>query len=226
MSYWVHDDLRVTAMAIEDLRTHKITVLVSSDLYMIFRNDADGIRRKVMPLVTRGEARRLTVIVTATHNHEGPDTAFDVNHAWYEHMTDQAAAAVADAVDHRTRASLYVASGEHWFGANETWSPGCQSWVSTTLVKFAAIRLIAGTTFSPPGTASAPPVQKSFCTSITSSTSRSEICIARSRSSRPARRAPNAPSNVDLLARLRNHRHMRRYRARRTWDATVWRCPS
>jgi hypothetical protein len=124
VSYWVHDDLRVTAMAIEDLRTHKITVLVSSDLYMIFRNDADGIRRKVVPLVSRGEAHRLTVIVTATHNHEGPDTAFDVNHAWYEHMTDQAAAAVADAVDHRTRASLSVASGQHWFGANETTDPG------------------------------------------------------------------------------------------------------
>ena len=46
VSYWVHDDLRVTAMAIEDLRTHKITVLVSSDLYMIFRNDADGIREE------------------------------------------------------------------------------------------------------------------------------------------------------------------------------------
>ena len=78
---------------------------------MIFRNDADGIREKVTPLVSRGEARRLKVIVTATHNHHGPDTAFDVNHDWYEHMTDQAAAAVADAVDQRTRATVHVASG-------------------------------------------------------------------------------------------------------------------
>ena len=97
-SHWVHDDLRVTAMAIEDTRTHDITVVVSSDLYMIFRVDADGIRTKAAALVPPGDASRMKVIVTSTHNHHGPDTAFDVNHDWYEHMTDQAAAAVADAV--------------------------------------------------------------------------------------------------------------------------------
>jgi hypothetical protein len=123
VSYWVHDDLRATAMAVEDTRTGKIVVLVSSDLYMIFRNDADGIRRKAAQLVSPGDAARMTVVVTATHNHEGPDTAFDVNHSWYEHMTDQLAAAVADAVHRRTPATLSVASGQHWFGATETTDP-------------------------------------------------------------------------------------------------------
>src|SRR5262249_8714496 len=102
VSYWVHDDLRATAMAVEDVNTHKIVLMLWSDLYRIFRNDADGIRRKAAQLVSPGDAARMTVIVTATHTHEGPDTAFDVNHAWYEHMTDQVAAAVADAVHRRT----------------------------------------------------------------------------------------------------------------------------
>ena len=43
-------------------------------------------------------AKRVEVLVTSTHNHHGPDTAFDVNHVWYDHMTDMAAEAVAEAV--------------------------------------------------------------------------------------------------------------------------------
>src|SRR3990167_11555198 len=48
---------------------------------------------------------------------------------------------------------------------------GCQSWVNSTWAKAAARRLTLATTSSPPGTARAPPAQKSFCTSTTSSRS-------------------------------------------------------
>ena len=122
-SHWVHDDLRVTAMAIEDTRTHAITVVVSSDLYMIFRVDADGIRTKAAALVPPGDASRMKVIVASTHNHHGPDTAFDVNHDWYEHMTDQTAAAIADAVARREPATLAAATGQHWFGTRDSTDP-------------------------------------------------------------------------------------------------------
>ena len=122
-SHWVHDDLRVTAMAIEDTRTQAITVVVSSDLYMIFRVDADGIRTKAAALVPPGDASRMKVIVASTHNHHGPDTAFDVNHDWYEHMTDQTAAAIADAVARREPATLAAATGQHWFGARDSTDP-------------------------------------------------------------------------------------------------------
>src|SRR4026209_2404315 len=40
-SYWVHDDIRATAMAIDDPRSPEIVVIVASDLYMVFRNDAE-----------------------------------------------------------------------------------------------------------------------------------------------------------------------------------------
>lgn len=123
VSAWVHDDLRVTAMAVDDPRSHEIVVLVSSDLYMVFRTDADEIRAKARALLPPGLAARARIVVSATHNHHGPDTAFDVNHEWYDHMTDQAAAAVAEAVRSRRPARLTVAAGEHWFGMNDGTDP-------------------------------------------------------------------------------------------------------
>ena len=48
---------------------------------------------------------------------------------------------------------------------------GCQSWVKTRTANAGAMRLTSGTTRSPSATASAPPGQKSFCTSMTMSAS-------------------------------------------------------
>jgi hypothetical protein len=120
-SYWVHDDLRATAMALD--AGGKILVLVASDLYMVFRVDADGIRSKAAALLGSKLAKRTRIVVTASHNHHGPDTAFDVNHDWYEHMTDQVAAAVAEAVANRRPAELRVAAGEHFFGQKDGTDP-------------------------------------------------------------------------------------------------------
>lgn len=122
-SAWVHDDLRVTALAIDDPWSADLVVIVSSDLYMIFRTDGDEIRAKAAALLPSWLADRMRVVISANHNHHGPDTAFDVNHSWYEHMTDQAAAAVAEAVLSRRAARLRVAAGEHWFGMNDSTDP-------------------------------------------------------------------------------------------------------
>jgi hypothetical protein len=122
-SAWVHDDLRVTALAIEDLRSNDLVVIVATDLYMIFRIDADEIRAKVAAQLGPGLAKRTRILVSATHNHHGPDTAFDVNHSWYEHMTDKVAAAVVAALKARQPARLLVAAGQHWFGMNDSTDP-------------------------------------------------------------------------------------------------------
>jgi hypothetical protein len=122
-SYWVHDDIRATAMAIDDPRSTDIVVIVASDLYMVFRNDGEEIRAKARALLPPGQAKKLRIIVSATHNHHGPDTAFDVNHAWYEQMIGQVAATVAAAVKNRRPARLQVAAGEHWFGMNDGTDP-------------------------------------------------------------------------------------------------------
>jgi hypothetical protein len=122
-SYWVHDDLRVSAMAFDDPSRGPIVVIVATDLYMIFRNDAKGIRDKAAALLPPEVSDKLKVIITATHNHHGPDTAFVINHDWYEHMANQVAAAVAEAVDERRPATLEVASGAHWFGMHDGTDP-------------------------------------------------------------------------------------------------------
>lgn len=123
VSYWVRDDLRATAIAIEDPRSPHIVVVVASDLYMVFRNDGDAMRARAAARLPPGIARKLKVIVTATHNHHGPDTAFDVNHDWYEHMSRQVSDAIVEAVKARRPARLRVAAGEHWFGMRDGTDP-------------------------------------------------------------------------------------------------------
>jgi hypothetical protein len=129
-AFWVHDDVRVRAMALDDPTSREMVVLVASDLYMIFRVDGDQIRREVAERLAdrdpgggHGRNRPVELIVTATHNHHGPDTAFDVNHGWYDYMIDQTVDAVVEAIDDRQPATLRVASGEHWFGAHDGVDP-------------------------------------------------------------------------------------------------------
>jgi hypothetical protein len=122
-AHWVRDDLRVRAMAIDDPRSAHIVVIVSADLYMVFRTDADQIRAKVADRLPPGLAKRTEILVGATHNHHGPDTAFDVNHDWYDYMTDQAADAAVEAIRERKPATLRVAAGEHWFGMHDGTDP-------------------------------------------------------------------------------------------------------
>lgn len=117
---WVRDDLRATAVAVEDLGSGDIVVLVSADLYMLFNADVRVIRERVLAALPAETAARTDVAVMTTHNHHGPDTAWNANHAWFEHMMDQVAAAAADAVLTRQPATLRAGAGEHWFGMGDT----------------------------------------------------------------------------------------------------------
>ena len=56
-SYWVHDDIRATALAIDDPRSPDIVVIVATDLYMVFRNDGEEIRAKATALLPPGTRR-------------------------------------------------------------------------------------------------------------------------------------------------------------------------
>lgn len=122
-SHWVHDDLRVRALALRERASKDVTVLLAADLYMIFRTDADSIRAKVEERLPRQLKGRVELVVGSTHNHHGPDTAFDVNHDWYEHMTGQVADAVVEAVGELRPARLRVGEGEHWFGMDDGTDP-------------------------------------------------------------------------------------------------------
>ncbi|MFP4636019.1 MAG: hypothetical protein ACLFRD_09160, partial [Nitriliruptoraceae bacterium] len=122
-SHWVRDDLRVRATALEDPESREITVLASADLYMIFSADAEEIRQRAAQLLPPGLADRTSITISTTHNHHGPDTAFDVNHEWYDEMAQQTAATIAEAVMDRRPATLRVGDGEHWLGVADGRDP-------------------------------------------------------------------------------------------------------
>jgi hypothetical protein len=122
-SHWVHDDMEVTAVAFDDGTGRDIQVVVAANLYMIFGVDAEVIRERVAERVGRRKADRLEIAISADHTHHGPDTAFDVNHAWYDLMIDQAASAIIDAMRKMRPARLDVAQTDHYFGLRDSRDP-------------------------------------------------------------------------------------------------------
>jgi hypothetical protein len=122
-AHWVHDDVRAKALALQKPGDPHVVALLSADLYMIFRADADAIRAEVERRLPASRRGMVEVFIGATHNHHGPDTAFDVNHVWYDSMIDRAAAAVVDAVAHMRPARLRVGQGRHWFGMDDGTDP-------------------------------------------------------------------------------------------------------
>ncbi len=55
--------------------------------------------------------------------HHGPDTAFDVNHEWYELMIDQTASAIVESIAEMRPARLDVAQTDHYFGLRDSRDP-------------------------------------------------------------------------------------------------------
>ncbi len=118
---WVHDDLRASALA---LQYESDTVIVASvDVYMIFAADAAEIERRARALLPADLAADAHIIIAATHNHHGPDTAFSVNDEWYSLMADSTAEAIAAAAAAMEPATLAVASGSHRFGMADVRDP-------------------------------------------------------------------------------------------------------
>jgi len=122
-SFWVHDDMRVQAVAFEEQQSKDITVVVAANLYMIFSGDAAEIRDEVANRLPADVVDRMDIAVHADHNHHGPDTAFDVNHEWYDLMIGQAADAIVEAVGRMRPARLDVAETEHYFGLRDSRDP-------------------------------------------------------------------------------------------------------
>jgi hypothetical protein len=123
-AHWVRDDVRVRAVAVEELGGDgDLVVLVAADLYMIFRPDADAIRELIRDRLPADLRDRVDIAIGVTHNHHGPDTAFDINHTWYRSMMERTADAVVEAIDARRPATLRVADGEMWWGMRDSRDP-------------------------------------------------------------------------------------------------------
>jgi len=117
---WVHDDLTTTAVALK--RGDDRIILVSTDTYMHFAPDADEIERRAQAALPADWAN-VPIIVSAIHNHHGPDTAFSVNDQWYALLADQVSAAVAEAVSELQEATVSVAAGQHGYGVADARDP-------------------------------------------------------------------------------------------------------
>lgn len=119
-SAWVHDDLRVTALALQ--YGGQRAVLVMADTYSFFSPDI-----AVMVERARGrlpaEWQDAPILVSATHNHHGPDSAFSINDDWFSLMADEMAFAVEEAVAALQPATLRGAAGEHGYGADDVRDP-------------------------------------------------------------------------------------------------------
>ena len=118
---WVHDDLRASAVALAT--GDDLVVIVSVDVYMVFAVDAAEIERRARELLPDDVAESARIIISATHLHEGPDTAFSVNDDWYDLMADETAGVIADAVDALEPAEVTAAQGEHGFGQVDARDP-------------------------------------------------------------------------------------------------------
>ena len=118
-AHWVRDDLRVRAMAVQRQGTDTIVVLVTADVYMVLRPDVEELRRMVREVLPEPLRERVLVMVHATHNHHGPDTAFRVNPEWYRFFLEQARDASREAVARLEPATMQVAEGTHYFGASD-----------------------------------------------------------------------------------------------------------
>ncbi|HTV00662.1 MAG TPA: hypothetical protein VMF13_09005 [Luteitalea sp.] len=117
-AHWVRDDLRVRTLALQR-GTGRIVVIVSADVYMVFAPDVEELRRMVHEVLPATRQGTVDLVVHATHNHHGPDTAFAVNAEWYRFFLEQTRDAVREAIDRLEPATLRIAEGTHYFGASD-----------------------------------------------------------------------------------------------------------
>ena len=118
-AHWVRDDLRVRAIAFQRSGSDHVVVLASADVYMVFRPDTEELRRMVREVLPERLRGRVEVMVHATHNHHGPDTAFAVNPEWYRFFLEQSRDAIREAVERLEPATMQVAEGTHYFGGSD-----------------------------------------------------------------------------------------------------------
>ena len=117
---WVHDDIRATALALD--RQGDRAIIVAVDVYMIFSSDADEIARRARELLPQ-DWQDVPILVNATHNHHGPDSAFSINDDWYSHMANVIAETVVEAVNDLQPAIASAITGEHRFGVSDGRDP-------------------------------------------------------------------------------------------------------
>ena len=127
-SHWVHDEIRASAIAFQDMEDpdETIVVMATADVYMLFRDDIAVIHEKVQALLADDETyAKLRFIISATHNHMGPDTSgLDaINDEYYDYLADQIATAIVGAVQSRQLAIVRTTATDYQFGLADQNAP-------------------------------------------------------------------------------------------------------
>ena len=117
---WVHDDVRATAVALQ--REDRRVIFVTSNTYMHLKADVDEIVQRVQAALPQ-EWAGAEVMVSAAHNHHGPETAFGPNAQWYEVAAQEIVAAAIAAVESVEPVSAWVATGNHNYGSVDQRDP-------------------------------------------------------------------------------------------------------
>ena len=118
---WVHDDLRTTALVLQKGDTR--VIMITADLYMLFAFDQDEIERRLRDQLPAefGDAQ---IIISATHNHHGPDSAFSINDDWFDQAADEMVGAATDAIANGLLPARMTSVGdEHRFGQSDQRDP-------------------------------------------------------------------------------------------------------
>ena len=119
-SAWVHDDVRVTAIAMQ--REESKVILVATDAYMHFAPDVDKMVELAKAELPE-EWADAEILINASHNHQGPSTAFSVNPDFYEMMSTQITLAIKDAVGALEPATTKVATTQYGYGTQRDQAP-------------------------------------------------------------------------------------------------------
>ncbi|MCP5148659.1 MAG: hypothetical protein H6986_11115 [Pseudomonadales bacterium] len=119
-SAWVHDDLRISVLALA--RGEEQAILAMADAYSFFSGDIEAITERIRSRLPP-DWQAAPVLVSATHNHHGPDTAFSINSEWFSLLADEMAFAAEDAVSALQPATMATATGEHGYGVSDQRDP-------------------------------------------------------------------------------------------------------
>ncbi|MBI4936179.1 MAG: hypothetical protein HY828_20070 [Actinobacteria bacterium] len=118
---WVHDDLRTTALVLQKVDTQ--VIMITADLYMLFAFDQDEIERRLREQLPPDFADA-QIIISATHNHHGPDSAFSINDEWFDQAANEMVGAAMDAITNGLLpARMTSVAGEHRFGQSDQRDP-------------------------------------------------------------------------------------------------------
>ena len=125
--HWVRDVLNARVAVIGPDPAGKIAVLVSVEVYMLFRNDLQEYYDMVRVAVGDSLYDNLMFFVHAQHNHEGPDTSGlnvrPINHNYYRYMLEQMRDATTDALNSMEEAYLFFGQDQFYYGLGDIRDP-------------------------------------------------------------------------------------------------------